>query len=92
MLTYQRAQVIREQFMNQIIRTGNIPAELVHPFFDYYNTEFRPGAYGSLPCTCNPRTWSEMVEQVTSEINRVEKEEELRKLAAEKAAAVVSPS
>lgn len=92
MLTYERAQQVRAQFMNRIIQSGQIPSELVNPFFDYYNTEFRPGAYGSIPCTCSGRTWSEMVDQVVSEILRVEKEEELRVLAAEKAANVVAPS
>ena len=89
-ISFERWEQVRASFLDQIIRTNNIPAELVHPFFDFYNTEFRPGYYSSLPCTCSGKTWSDMLNQVLNEYNAAKKEEEIRQLAAEKAAGVVS--
>lgn len=87
MLTLKRAQEIKTVFLNDIEASRTIPGRIVQPFFEFYNQEFRPGKFASMPCTCSPKTWIQMVEEVTNEVNEVLKsaEQELSKAIVEEA-------
>jgi hypothetical protein len=77
-VSFERWQQVAEEFLNEIIRTNNIPANKVHPFWNFYHTEFKPGYYDSMPCTCSGKEWSKLVEQVINQYQIVQKENELR--------------
>lgn len=71
MLSLKRAQEIKSVFLNEIEQTRTIPARLVQPFWEFYRDEFRPGKFAGMPCTCQPKTWIQMVEEVKNEVNEV---------------------
>lgn len=71
MLTIKRANEVKNVFLNDIEQSRTIPGRLVQPFWEFYSGEFRPGKYASMPCTCNPKTWIQMVQEVTDEVNQV---------------------
>lgn len=71
MLSLKRAQEVKNVFLNDIEESRTIPGRLVQPFFEFYNQEFKPGAFASMPCTCSPKTWIQMVEEVKNEVNKV---------------------
>lgn len=71
MLSLKRAQEIKSVFLNDIEQSRTIPGRLVQPFYEFYNQEFRPGKFAQQPCTCNPKIWIEMVQEVTQEVNKV---------------------
>jgi hypothetical protein len=68
-ITKQRAIEIKRVFLDEIERNRTIPGNMVQPFFDYYNGEFSPGAFAQMPCTCSPKTWIDMIKQVTDAVN-----------------------
>jgi hypothetical protein len=55
--------------LDEIEKNRTIPGNMVQPFFDYYNGEFKPGAFAQMPCTCSPKTWIEMIKDVTNAVN-----------------------
>lgn len=63
-VTKERWEAVAAEFLDEIVRTGNIPPHLVHPFWGFYHQEFRPGYYATMPCTCSGKEWSAMVNQV----------------------------
>lgn len=71
MLTIKRANEVKNVFLNDIEQSRTIPGRLVQPFWEFYSGEFRPGKYASMPCACNPKTWIQMVQEVTDEVNQV---------------------
>jgi hypothetical protein len=71
MLTLKRAQEIKTVFLNDIEASRTLPGRLVQPFFEFYNTEFSPGRYSQMPCTCSPKEWMRMIEEVTNQVNEV---------------------
>lgn len=71
MLSVKRAQEIKSVFLNDIEQSRTIPGRLVQPFYEFYNQEFRPGKYAQMPCTCSPKLWIQMVEEVKNEVNQV---------------------
>lgn len=71
MLSIKRANEVKNVFLNDIEQSRTIPGRLVQPFWEFYSGEFRPGKYASMPCTCNPKTWIQMVQEVTDEVNQV---------------------
>ena len=71
MLTVKRAQEIKNVFLNDIEASKTIPGRLVQSFFEFYNQEFRPGKFAQMPCTCSPKIWIQMVEEVKNEVNQV---------------------
>jgi len=89
-ISFERWQQVAGEFLDVIIRTSNIPPDKVNPFWHFYHTEFKPGYYGSIPCTCNGKEWSKLVDQVITEYNNAKKGEEIR-LYAERAAKEVNP-
>lgn len=84
-ISFERWQQVANEFLNEIIRTSNIPANKVHPFWNFYHQEFKPGYYDSIPCTCNGKEWSKLVDQVITEYNIAKKENELREYAQQSA-------
>ena len=64
MIAWNRWEQVYAEFLDQIIKSGNIPSDRVHPFWNFYHQEFRPGYYSQMPCTCSGRDWSAMVGQV----------------------------
>ena len=68
-LTLEKAKQIKSVFLDEIEKNRTIPGNMVQPFFDYYNGEFNPGAFAQMPCTCSPKTWIEMIKQVTDAVN-----------------------
>lgn len=68
-ITKQRAIEIKRIFLDEIEKNRTIPGNMVQPFFDYYNGEFNPGAFAQIPCSCSPKTWIEMIKQVTDAVN-----------------------
>lgn len=68
-ITKQRAIEIKRIFLDEIEKNRTIPGNMVQPFFDYYNGEFSPGAFAQMPCTCSPKTWIDMIKQVTDAVN-----------------------
>lgn len=71
MLSIKRANEVKNVFLNDIEQSRTIPGRLVQPFWEFYSGEFRPGKYASMPCSCNPKTWIQMVQEVTDEVNQV---------------------
>lgn len=71
MLTLKRAQEIKTVFLNDIEASRTLPGRLVQPFFEFYNQEFNPGRYAQMPCSCSPKEWIRMIEEVTTEVNNV---------------------
>ncbi len=71
MLSLKRAQEIKSIFLNDIEQTRTIPGRLVQPFWEFYKDEFRPGKFAAMPCTCQPKTWIQMIEEVKNEVNEV---------------------
>ena len=68
-ITKPRAIEIKRIFLDEIEKNRTIPGNMVQPFFDYFNGEFRPGAFAQMPCTCSPKTWIDMIKQVTDAVN-----------------------
>ena len=68
-LTLEKAKQIKSVFLDEIERNRTIPGNMVQPFFDYFNNEFRPGAFAQMPCTCSPKTWIDMIKEVTDAVN-----------------------
>jgi len=68
-LTLDKAKQIKSVFLDEIEKNRTIPGNMVQPFFDYYNGEFKPGAFAQMPCTCSPKTWIEMIKEVTNAVN-----------------------
>jgi hypothetical protein len=68
-LTLDKAKQIKSVFLDEIERNRTIPGNMVQPFFDYFNNEFRPGAFAQMPCTCSPKTWIDMIKEVTDAVN-----------------------
>ena len=69
-LTLDKAKQIKSVFLDEIERNRTIPGNMVQPFFDYFNNEFRPGAFAQMPCTCSPKTWIDMIKEVTDAVNQ----------------------
>jgi hypothetical protein len=68
-LTLHKAKQIKSVFLDEIEKNKTIPGNMVQPFFDYFNGEFRPGAFAQMPCTCSPKTWIEMIKEVSDAVN-----------------------
>jgi hypothetical protein len=68
-LTLEKAKQIKSVFLDEIEKNRTIPGNMVQPFFDYYNGEFKPGAFAQIPCTCSPKTWIDMIKDVTNAVN-----------------------
>jgi len=68
-LTLEKAKQIKSVFLDEIEKNRTIPGNMVQPFFDYFNGEFRPGAFAQMPCTCSPKIWIEMIKEVTDAVN-----------------------
>jgi hypothetical protein len=68
-LTLEKAKQIKSVFLDEIEKNRTIPGNMVQPFFDYFNNEFRPGAFAQMPCTCSPKTWIDMIKEVTDAVN-----------------------
>jgi hypothetical protein len=68
-ITKQRAIEIKRVFLDEIEKNRTIPGNMVQPFFDYFNGEFSPGSFAQMPCTCSPKTWIDMIKQVTDAVN-----------------------
>jgi hypothetical protein len=77
-ISYERWEEVGKQFLDEIIRKGHIDADKVHPFWNFYHQEFKPGYYDSMPCTCSGKAWSELVSQVANEYNAAKKEKEIK--------------
>ena len=68
-LTLEKARQIKSVFLDEIERNRTIPSNMVQPFFDYYNGEFKPGAFAQMPCTCSGKIWIDMVKDVSDAVN-----------------------
>ncbi len=68
-LTLEKAKQIKSVFLDEIERNRTIPGNMVQPFFDYYNGEFKPGAFAQMPCTCSGKIWIDMVKDVADAVN-----------------------
>jgi hypothetical protein len=68
-LTLEKAKQIKSVFLDEIERNRTIPGNMVQPFFDYYNGEFKPGTFAQIPCSCSPKIWIEMIKDVTNAVN-----------------------
>lgn len=68
-LTLEKARQIKSVFLDEIERNRTIPSNMVQPFFDYYNREFKPGAFSQMPCTCSGKIWIDMVKDVSDAVN-----------------------
>lgn len=69
MLSVKRAQEIKSVFLNEIEETRTLPGRLVQPFFEMYNQELFPGRYAQIPCSCSPKEWIRMIEDVKNKVN-----------------------
>jgi hypothetical protein len=68
-LTHEKAKQIKSVFLDEIERNRTIPSNMVQPFYDYYNNEFKPGTFAQMPCTCSGKIWIDMVKDVTDAVN-----------------------
>jgi len=68
-LTWKRAKEVKMVFLDEIERTRTIPGHLVQAFWEFYSKEFSPGEYSAMPCTCSPKTWIQMMTNVTNAVN-----------------------
>jgi len=68
-LTLKRAKEVKMVFLDEIERTRTIPGHLVQAFWEFYSKEFSPGEYSAMPCTCSPKTWIQMMTNVTNAVN-----------------------
>ena len=68
-ITKPRAIEIKRIFLDEIEKNRTIPGNMVQPFFDYYNGEFKPGTFAQIPCSCSPKTWIDMIKEVTDAVN-----------------------
>lgn len=68
-LTLEKARQIKSVFLDEIERNRTIPSNMVQPFFDYYNGEFKPGTFAQMPCTCSGKIWIDMVKDVSDAVN-----------------------
>lgn len=60
LLTKERAEGIQRTLLNDIQTT--IPARLIEPFWETYQEIL--GTVKSRPCTCTPKYWLQMVEEM----------------------------
>jgi hypothetical protein len=68
-LTLEKAKHIKSVFLDEIEKNRTIPGNMVQPFFEYYNREFKPGAFAQMPCTCSGKIWIDMIQDVTNAVN-----------------------
>jgi hypothetical protein len=63
-MSKERAEGIQRTLLNDI--TDIIPARLVDPFWETYQQEV--GRIKSRPCTCTPKYWLQMVEELKTAV------------------------
>jgi hypothetical protein len=65
-MSKERAEGIQRTLLNEIIDT--IPSRLVEPFWETYQQEV--GRLKTRPCTCTPKYWLQMVEELREAVNQ----------------------
>jgi hypothetical protein len=68
-MTKERALEIKETMLSQM--TYRISGRLAEEFYQVYNTEINPARYRVMPCTCDPSTWKQMINETKAFIDNV---------------------
>ena len=68
-MTKERALEIRDTMLSQM--TYRISGRLADEFYQVYNNEINPGRYRAQPCTCDPSTWRNMINETKAFVDRV---------------------
>ena len=65
----ERAKYIKEEMLSQM--KHRIAGRLAEELYQVYNTEINPGRYRAQPCTCDPSTWKNMINETTIFVDRI---------------------